>query len=220
MRLPLTNGAAAGVEVGDLKRKAEDPYCDRTKRQMIEGFRLPDPQKDRDLYRLIGKGSAAKLIVLWGVEREEGSALSPGAAVDLMHTPGGENGAAAPGPKKSKLVPVLLLAALGAGGWFYHQEQEKKRLAAETAALVAQQAEEARLKAEQDRIDAFNAANAKNAAAASAPKPPAPMPSAVADAPKSTASSQTSTDSVKISTDTPKAAASGSMTSWLAVFGN
>ena len=32
--------------VDELKSKAEDPRCDRTKRQMIESFRLPDPQKD------------------------------------------------------------------------------------------------------------------------------------------------------------------------------
>ncbi len=172
--IPAKELNALRAAVDELKRKAEDPHCDRTKRQMIEGFRLPDPQKDRDLYRLVGKGPTAKLIVLWGIEREEGSALAPGAAVDLMHTPAGEAEAAAPVKKKSKLVPVLLLlAAMAAGGWYYQQEQEKKRLAAEAAALVAKQAEEARikaeedrLKAEQERIAAFNAAAAAKAAAA------------------------------------------------------
>lgn len=166
--IPVKELNALRAAVDELKRKAEDPHCDRTKRQMIEGFRLPDPQKDRDLYRLIGKGPSAKLIVLWGIEREEGSALAPGAAVDLMHTPASEAEAATPVKKKSKLVPVLLLlAAMGAGGWYYQQEQEKKRLAAKAAALAVKQAEEARMKAEQERIAAFNAAAAKAAAAAS-----------------------------------------------------
>jgi len=114
--------------LNELKRKAEDPHCDRTKRQMIEGFRLPDPQKDRELYRLIGKGAQQKLIVLWGVEREEGSALAPLAAVDLMHTPLAEESA----PKargKSGVLLVVLLAALAAGAWYY-MEQEKAREAA------------------------------------------------------------------------------------------
>ncbi len=171
--IPVKELKALRAAVDELKRKAEDPHCDRTKRRMIEGFRLPDPQKDRDLYRLIGKGFSARLIVLWGVEREEGSALAPGAAVDLMHTPAARDDGPAPGPvKKSRLVPVLLalllLAALGGGGWYYHawqQEQEKKRLEQEAAALAAAQAEK-------DRIAAFNA----QAAADAAPAEPSPAP--------------------------------------------
>lgn len=194
--IPAKELNALRAAVDELKRKAEDPHCDRTKRQMIENFRLPDPQKDRDLYRLVGKGPSAKLIVLWGIEREEGSALAPGAAVDLMHTPAGEAEAAAPVKKKSKLVPVLLLlAALGAGGWYYQQEQEKKRLAAEAAALAAKQAEEDRLKAEQDRIAAFNAAAAAKAAAANSTPTAAttPMTPVVADPAKSTVPTPPST---------------------------
>jgi len=151
--IPAKELKALRSAVDELKKKAEDPHCDRTKRQMIEGFRLPDPQKDRDLYRLIGKGSAAKLIVLWGIEREEGSALAPGAAVDLMHTPAGEADEASPAKKSAKLVPVLLLLALlGGGGWYFWQQgQEKLRLEAEAVALAMK-------KAEEERIAAFNAA--------------------------------------------------------------
>ena len=230
--IPAKELNALRAAVDELKRKAEDPHCDRTKRQMIEGFRLPDPQKDRDLYRLVGKGPSAKLIVLWGIEREEGSALAPGAAVDLMHTPAGESEAAAPVKKKSKLVPVLLLlAATGAGGWYYQQEQEKKRLAAEAAALAAKQAEEARMKAEQERIAAFNAAAAAKAAAAAASSTPTasttpmtPVASApakpIASTPPSTISSDskksmtadTKSDSAK-STEPKKSADSKSTTS-------
>lgn len=219
--IPAKELNALRAAVDELKRKAEDPHCDRTKRQMIEGFRLPDPQKDRDLYRLIGKGPSAKLIVLWGVEREEGSALAPGAAVDLMHTPGGETEAAAPAPKKSsKLVPALLVvAALAGGGWYYQQEQEKKRLAAEAAELAAKRAEEARLKAEQERIAAFNAAAAKAAIPAPSPassKPAVsvtPMTPAASDSAKPTAPtppSQTSSDPKKSMTADTKSDSSKS----------
>ena len=228
--IPVKELSALRAAVDELKRKAEDPHCDRTKRQMIEGFRLPDPQKDRDLYRLVGKGPSAKLIVLWGIEREEGSALAPGAAVDLMHTPAGESEAAAPLKKKSKLVPVLLLlAALGAGGWYYQQEQEKQRLAAEAAALAAKQAEEDRLKAEQERTAAFNAAAAAKAAASGSPSSastapgmpavtepaqstaPTP-PSTISSEPKKNVTADTKSDSSK-STEPQKSTDSKSITS-------
>lgn len=197
--IPAKELNALRAAVDELKRKAEDPHCDRTKRQMIEGFRLPDPQKDRDLYRLIGKGPSAKLIVLWGIEREEGSALAPGAAVDLMHTPAGESQAAAPVKKKSKLVPVLLLlAAMGAGGWYYQQEQEKKRLAAEAA---AQEAALAAAKAEEARIAAFNAAAAaKNSATAT----PSGAPTVAITPMKPTASDPVKSATVTTSTSDPK----------------
>lgn len=203
--IPAKELNALRAAVDELKRKAEDPHCDRTKRQMIEGFRLPDPQKDRDLYRLIGKGPSTKLIVLWGIEREEGSALAPGAAVDLMHTPAGESEAAAPVKKKSKLVPVLLLlAAMGAGGWYYQQEQEKKRLAAEAA---AQEAALAAAKAEEARIAAFNAAAAaKNSATAMPSGAPTvaitPMKPATSDPAKSAAVTSSSDQKKSMTADT------------------
>jgi hypothetical protein len=228
--IPAKELNALRAAVDELKRKAEDPHCDRTKRQMIEGFRLPDPQKDRDLYRLVGKGPTAKLIVLWGIEREEGSALAPGAAVDLMHTPAGESEAAAPVKKKSKLVPVLLLLALlSGGGWyFWHQGQEKLRLEAEAVALTMKNAEEARLKAEQERIAAFNAAAAAKAAASSTPtasttpmkptfidpaKPSTPVPpSTISSDPKKSMTAETKSDSSK-STEPKKSTDSKSTTS-------
>lgn len=158
--------------VEELKKKADDPHCDRTRRQMIESFRLPDPEKDRDLYRLVGKGSNAKLIVLWGIEREEGSALAPGAAVDLMHTPGergseDEDETSAPTASKKglpvALVALLLLAAVAVGGgWYYWKTEQGKIRIAEDAA----QAEEAQ------RIAAFNAAAQADAGASTAPATP------------------------------------------------
>lgn len=194
--IPAKELKALRAAVDELKKKAEDPHCDRTKRQMIEGFRLPDPQKDRDLYRLIGKGSSAKLIVLWGIEREEGSALAPGAAVDLMHTPAGDAEEAAPAKKSSKLVPVLLLLALlGGGGWFYwQQEQEKKRQAAIAAALAEAEALAAAQKAEQDRIAAFNASASSTSSS----------PSNTASAPSGTTPTASTMPATTAGTDSKK----------------
>jgi len=132
--------------VEELKRKAEDPHCDRTKRQMIQGFRLPDPQKDLELYRLIGKGSSAKLIVLWGLEREEGSALAPSAAVDLMHTPTQAEELDQEIQKRRGLPVLPLFLGLGVvafGAWYFWQQDQQKK----TAMAAAEEAE---------RIAAFN----------------------------------------------------------------
>jgi len=149
--IPAKELNALRAAVDELKRKAQDPHCDRTKRQMIEGFRLPDPQKDRDLYRLVGKGSSAKLIVLWGLEREEGSALAPGAAVDLMHTPRDEGeGQAAPAAKKSSLLPALVVIALVAAGGYFIWQKNQNSSAEPTAAPATVQPSD-------DRIAAFNA---------------------------------------------------------------
>ena len=70
--------------LAELKAKADDPHCDNNKKRMIEAFRLPDPQKDAELYRLHGSGSKRRLIVLWGVEKEVGSALAPLKALDRV----------------------------------------------------------------------------------------------------------------------------------------
>jgi len=75
--------------LGELKAKAEDPHCDANKRRMIEAFRLPDPLKDAELYRIYGSGRKKRLLVLWGVEKEAGSAIAPLKALDRMTTEAG-----------------------------------------------------------------------------------------------------------------------------------
>ena len=74
--------------LGELKAKAEDPNCDANKRRMIEVFRLPDPRKDAELYRYHGSGRKKRLIVLWGVEKEAGSAIAPLKALEKMPNKG------------------------------------------------------------------------------------------------------------------------------------
>ena len=74
--------------LGELKAKAEDPNCDANKRRMIEVFRLPDPRKDAELYRYHGSGRKKRLIVLWGVEKEAGSAIAPLKALEKIPNKG------------------------------------------------------------------------------------------------------------------------------------
>lgn len=98
--------------LAELKAKAEDPHCDANKRRMIEAFRLPDPQKDAELYRLYGSGRKKRLLVLWGVEKEAGSAIAPMKAIERM-------------PSKALgsvwtnwLWRLLLLLGLAIAAWF------------------------------------------------------------------------------------------------------
>lgn len=94
--------------LSELKAKAEDPHCDANKRRMIEAFRLPDPIKDAELYRLYGSGRKRRLLVLWGVEKEMGSAIAPMRALDIMPAEAG-------GIVWTKwlwiLLPLLIVAA-------------------------------------------------------------------------------------------------------------
>jgi hypothetical protein len=91
-----------------LKAKENDPATDPTKREIIRAFRLPSPQKDPELYRLYGSGANRRLLVLWGVEKEAGSSLSPQEALHRV-----------PQTKSSipwwvwLLLALLLLALLG-----------------------------------------------------------------------------------------------------------
>lgn len=96
--------------IAELKAKTEDPNCDANKRKMIEAFRLPDPKKDAELYRYHGLGRNKRLIVLWGVEKEAGSAIAPLKALESM--PSQSRGLA----WTNWIWPLLfvLVAALGA----------------------------------------------------------------------------------------------------------
>ena len=74
--------------IARLKAKETDPLIDPNARKLIEAFRLPDPQKDPELYR-IASGSTRRLLVLWGVEKESNSALTPQAAAARLPVGGG-----------------------------------------------------------------------------------------------------------------------------------
>ena len=106
--------------LAELKAKADDPHCDNNKKRMIEAFRLPDPQKDAELYRLYGSGSNRRLIVLWGVEKEVGSALAPLKALERVPQ---KTGGAGGGGKIWLWLLILLLLLIGA--WFlFHKPHD------------------------------------------------------------------------------------------------
>ncbi len=119
------NGAQAPAEqlnrlraaVAALKAKESDALIDPNARKLIQAFRLPDPQKDAELYR-ITSGSPRRLLVLWGVEKERNSALTPEAAVARMPVAGSSS-------RKLVLALLLLLLLLGLGWWLWDRSQEK-----------------------------------------------------------------------------------------------
>jgi len=108
-------------EIADLKAKAEDPNCDANKRKMIEAFRLPDPQKDSELYRFYGSGQKKRLIVLWGVEKEAGSAIAPLKVLESMSS--GRQGFSS----KNWMLLLLVLIAGALATLFFLQSQSRPK---------------------------------------------------------------------------------------------
>lgn len=63
--------------VDQLHAWAEDPRVPMEKREFCRGFRLPDPRKDPDAYRMSGGAFSRRLHVLWGYEKEDSKAFLP-----------------------------------------------------------------------------------------------------------------------------------------------
>ena len=93
-----------------FKAKTQDPKCDPEARKLIDCFRLPDPKKDPELYRIYGSGKNKRLVVLWGAEKEVDSAVTPLEAINMVHTEPVGTGKA--GGKSMLVVGLLLLLAL------------------------------------------------------------------------------------------------------------
>ena len=60
-----------------LKNWASSDQIDATTKQIIEEFKLPDPNKDPELYRLYGSRWNPRLMVVWGCEKVAGSSVLP-----------------------------------------------------------------------------------------------------------------------------------------------
>lgn len=56
---------------------ADDPRVPMEKREFCRRFRLPDPKKDPDAYRMSGGMFSRKLHVLWGYEKDGSKAFLP-----------------------------------------------------------------------------------------------------------------------------------------------
>jgi hypothetical protein len=106
-----------------FKAKTQDPHCDPEARKLIDCFRLPDPQKDPELYRIYGSGKNKRLIVLWGAEKEVDSAVTPLQAINMVPT---ESGGSEKGSGKSMLVIGLLVLLALAGIFLWQREKDKK----------------------------------------------------------------------------------------------
>ena len=108
--------------VAALKAKESDPLIDPNARKLIQAFRLPDPQKDSELYRIVS-GSPRQLLVLWGVEKEHNSALAPQAAVARLSA-GPSNG----GPWKW-IIGLLILLLITGLAWRFLNDSRKPTVA-------------------------------------------------------------------------------------------
>ena len=82
--IPAAQLAALEKCLDELRRVALSPETGPHNRQVIEGFRLPDPGVDPELYRLRGPPWARQLEILWGCEKSEDTSLPPSAALAAL----------------------------------------------------------------------------------------------------------------------------------------
>jgi hypothetical protein len=117
----------------EFKAKTQDPKCDPDARKLIDCFRLPDPKKDPELYRIYGSGRNKRLIVLWGAEKEVDSAVPPLEAINMVHT---EPEGAGKGSGRSMLIAalVVILALLGLFLWQRGKEDPENIVGNESVA--------------------------------------------------------------------------------------
>lgn len=69
---------------------AEDPGVPYEKRAFCREFRLPDPKKCPEAYRLAGHGFSRRLYVLWGYEKEGTAAFLPSSRISAKWEDAGE----------------------------------------------------------------------------------------------------------------------------------
>jgi hypothetical protein len=70
--------------IEEFKAKGRDPGAQQHNRELIERFRLPNPNLEPELYRLVGSWWKPRLQILWGCERTRDSSLAPGVAVEKL----------------------------------------------------------------------------------------------------------------------------------------
>ena len=186
--------------VAALKAKESDALIDPNARKLIQAFRLPDPQKDAELYR-ITSGSPRRLLVLWGVEKERNSALTPEAAVARLQQARGARLPVFGGPSQKLVCALLLLLLLlGLGWWLWDRAHEKPvSIVVDDAGATAQaetnrialgrdlkKADEASKKAEEERVklEKTQPENVKKLAEATTAKVAAERAKKLAEAPQ------------------------------------
>ena len=63
--------------IDQIHKWADDPRVPQDRREFCKRFRLPDPQKDPEAYRMSGGMFSRKLHVLWGYEKPGSTAFMP-----------------------------------------------------------------------------------------------------------------------------------------------
>ncbi|MDB4547074.1 trypsin-like peptidase domain-containing protein [Akkermansiaceae bacterium] len=105
-----------------LKDRASAPDVDSNVKKIIEAFRLPDPRKDPELYRLYGSRWNPKLMVVWGCEKEEGTSLPPEEVSQRV----AKESAGGTFIRKLPII-LLILILLGALAWFFSNSDFSKQ---------------------------------------------------------------------------------------------
>ena len=119
-----------------FKRKAENPHTDPNARRIIEKFCLPDPSQNPELYRLHGSTWNRRLLVLWGCEKEQGTSLTPAAALQRLSV----EPAATTFFRRLPLLLgcLLLLLLLAALAYHFWPHSKEDRFAREPAPVAIQ----------------------------------------------------------------------------------
>lgn len=95
----------------ELQQEVEAPDVDPDLKRLIQAFRLPDPAKTPEMYRVYGNG---KLAIIWGMERVVGSSVS---IVDPKAQAKIKDSVKAKKASGKWLMTLFLLAATGLGAW-------------------------------------------------------------------------------------------------------
>lgn len=68
-RIPKSEARRVQTALKRLQSRLDDPRIAPHAAQVIRGFKLPDPRRMPECYRLYGSGLTKRLIILWGFER-------------------------------------------------------------------------------------------------------------------------------------------------------
>ncbi len=88
--LPASLLASLEEAVRAFYARVDDPASKATdhEKRLRRGFRLPDPDKEKDCYWVHGPRDDRRLLILWGCEAVRGTALSMMTRADAGNTPG------------------------------------------------------------------------------------------------------------------------------------
>ena len=110
------------LSIQRLKDRASAADVDSNVKKIIDAFKLPDPRKDPELFRLYGSRWNPKLMVVWGCEKEEGTSLPPEEVSQRV----AKESAGGTFVRKLPII-LLILILLGALAWLISKADFSKQ---------------------------------------------------------------------------------------------